>query len=138
MVHVPPHVIAQILSYAAMIKLGLAKNFGLNTSQFLTLVLVGTTRGLPIKVLKSKLSIPGSTLTSTLDSLERKKLIKRQRSKEDRRQWLLSLSAKGERLYTEILRAEGEAMSPVLERLSESERAAFIKLAEEISKPASE
>jgi len=85
-----------------------------------------------------KLSIPGSTLTSTLDSLERKKLMKRQRNKEDRRQWLLSLSAKGERLYAEILRAEGEAMSPALERLSESERAALIKLAEEISKSASE
>jgi len=138
MVYIPPHVIAQVLSYAAMIKLSLAKNFGLNTFQLLAVVLVGTTRGLSMKELKSKLSIPGSTLTSTLDSLERKKLMKRQRNKEDRRQWLLSLSAKGERLYAEILRAEGEAMSPALERLSESERVALIKLAEEISKSASE
>jgi DNA-binding MarR family transcriptional regulator len=134
MVHIPPHVIVQILSHAVMIKLSLAKHFDLNTFQFLALTLVGTTKGLSIKELKKKLSVPASTLTSTLDSLETKKLIKRRRSREDRRQWLLLLSAKGEQLYAEIVRAEGEAMSPTLQRLSESEKAAFIKLAEEISK----
>ena len=138
MVHVPPHVISQLLSHAAIIKLSLAKSFDLNTFQFLALMLVGTTTGLSIKKLRGNLSIPGSTLTSTLDSLERKKLIRRQRSKEDRRQWLLSLSAKGERLYKEILGAEYDVLSPALSRLTESERAAFIKLAEEISKPALE
>jgi DNA-binding MarR family transcriptional regulator len=134
MVHIPPDAIAQILSHAALIKLSLAKHFDLNTFQFLSLMLVGTKKGLSIKELKNKLSVPGSTLTFTLDSLENKKLIKRRRSQEDRRQWLLLLSAKGEKMYAEIVRAEGEAMSPMLQRLSESERAAFVKLAEEISK----
>ena len=34
----------------------------------------------------------------------------------------------------EILRAEREALSPTLEMLSETEKAAFVKLAEEIFK----
>lgn len=138
MIHIPVHIVAQMFSYAAMLKLALAKQFGLNPSQLFTLGLVGSTGNLSIKELRQKLSLPGSSLTFTIDSLEKKGLIKRQRSKEDRRQWLLSLSAKGERLYTAILRAEGDALSPALTRLSETERAAFIKLAEEISKPVSE
>ena len=117
-----------------MLKVALAKQYGLNIFQLLALMLVGSANGLSIKELREKLSIPGSSLTFTIDSLEKKKLIKRQRSKEDRRQWLLSLSARGERLYAEILKAEGEALSPTLEKLSETEKATFLKLAEELSR----
>ena len=134
MLHIPAHILAQAFSYVAMIKLALAKRFGLNAFQFLTLVLVGNTKRLPIKELKKKFSIPGSSLTFTLDALEKRGLIKRLRNEEDRRQWLLSLSPKGERLYTEILKAESEAISPVLDNLSESEKTAFLRIAEEITR----
>jgi len=132
MAPIPPHIIAMMLSQATMMKLSLAKDLGVSALQLLALVLLGTVGGLSIKTLKDMLSIPGSTLTSTLDSLEKNRLIKRQRSKEDRRQWLLSLSSKGKRLYSKVLKANGEALSPALERLSESERAAFLKIAEEV------
>ncbi len=134
MIHIPPHIIAQVFSYAAMVKLAMTKQFGLNTSELLALVLVGRTEELSIKELRKKLSIPGSSLTFTMDLLEKKKLIKRLRNEEDRRQWLLSLSPKGERLYTEILKAESEAISPVLDNLSESEKTAFLRIAEEITR----
>jgi len=132
MAPIPPHIIAMMLSQATMMKLSLAKDLGVSALQLLALVLLGTVGGLSTKTLKDMLSIPGSTLTSTLDSLEKNRLIKRQRSKEDRRQWLLSLSSKGKRLYSKVLKANGEALSPALERLSESERAAFLKIAEEV------
>ena len=132
MVPIPPRIIAMMLSQATMMKLSLAKDLGVSALQLLALVLLGTVGGLSIKALKGMLSIPGSTLTSTLDSLEKNRLIKRQRSKEDRRQWLLSLSSKGKRLYGKVLKANGEALSPALERLSESERAAFLKITEEV------
>lgn len=133
MLHIPAHILTYVLSYAVMLKLALAKRFDLNTFQFLTLVLIGSTQHLSIKELKEKLAIPGSSLTFTLDALEKRGLIKRLRSKEDRRQWYLSLSAKGERLYTEILKAESEAMSPLLDNLSDNEKAAFLKIAESMS-----
>ena len=132
MAPIPPHIIAMLLSQATMMKLSLAKDLGVSALQLLALVLLGTGGGLSIKTLKDMLFIPGSTLTSTLDSLEKNRLIKQQRSKEDRRQWLLSLSSKGKRLYSKVLKANGEALSPALERLSESERAAFLKIAEEV------
>lgn len=114
-------------------KLALAKQYGLNPFQFLALMLVGTSKGLSIRELRHRLSIPGSSLTFTIDSLETKGLIKRQRSRLDRRQWLISLSAKGKRLYEEILAAESQAISPALERLSEMEKEILLKLAEEIT-----
>jgi len=134
MVHIPAHIVAQILSHAAMLKLALAKQHGLNIFQLLALILIGSTKGVSIKEVRKKLSVPGSSLTFTIDSLEKKKLIKRQRSREDRRQWLLSLSAKGEKLYSEILRTEREAILPTLEKLSDTEKVTFLKLAEEIIK----
>jgi MarR family 2-MHQ and catechol resistance regulon transcriptional repressor len=133
MIHIPAHIITQMLSYATMVKISLAKRFGLNASELLALVLVGRTEELSIKELRKKLSISGSSLTFTIDLLEKKKLIKRGRSKEDRRQWLLSLSAKGTRLYAEILKAESEAISPALDNLSESEKAVFLRIAEKIT-----
>ena len=132
MAPIPPHIIAMMLSQVTMMKLSLAKDLGVSAVQLLALVLLGTVGGLSIKTLKDMLSIPGSTLTSTLDSLEKNRLIKRQRSKEDRRQWLLSLSSKGKRLYSKVLEANGEALLPALEKLSAAERAAFLKIAEEV------
>jgi DNA-binding MarR family transcriptional regulator len=130
--HIPAHIISHLLSYLALIKLASAREFGLNAFQFLALLLVGNKEGIGIKELKRELSLPGSSLTFTIDSLEKKRLIKRRRSKEDRRQWLLSLSARGERLYKEIIKADSEMMSSAMENLSETETAAFLKIAEEL------
>jgi MarR family 2-MHQ and catechol resistance regulon transcriptional repressor len=132
MIPISAHFVVQILSHAAMLKLALAKQFGLNPFQFLTLILVGSNERISTKELKQKLSIPGSSLTFTIDSLERKRLIKRQRSKEDRRQWFLSLTAKGKQLYDEILETEGEVVLPALDKLSETEKTIFLKLAEDL------
>jgi MarR family 2-MHQ and catechol resistance regulon transcriptional repressor len=132
--HIPGHIIAQLLSYLTLMKLVLAKQYSLNTFQFLALLLVGNKKGTTIKGLKRELSLPGSSLTFIIDSLEKKRLIRRRRSKEDRRQWLLFLTAKGKRLYMEILEAEGEMIRPALENLSETEKATFLKIAEEVIK----
>ena len=132
----PNEVIAMMLSHATMMKLSLAKQLGISAFQLLALVLLGTAGVLSIKALRGELSIPASSLTSTLDSLEKKKLIKRKRSKEDRRQWQLSLSSKGRRLYSKVLKANGDAFIPALERLSESEKVSFLKITKEIFNPA--
>lgn len=131
MVHIPPHVLHDLLSCAALLKLALAKKFDLNLLQFLTLMLVGRADRLLIRELRDKLSIAGSSLTFTIDSLENKRLIKRQRSKEDRRQWFLSLTAKGRQQYGQILGAQSAAISPAIEKLSETEKATLLELAEE-------
>jgi MarR family 2-MHQ and catechol resistance regulon transcriptional repressor len=118
-----------------MLKLSLAKEFGLSHFQLLTLMLVGGTEQIQIKQLKQKLSIPGSSLTFTIDSLEKKKLVKRQMSKEDKRQWLLSLTPKGQRLYQDVIAAEEENILSALNKLTDEEKTAFLKIAGEIIAP---
>jgi DNA-binding MarR family transcriptional regulator len=132
MIHIPAYIVAQVLSHVAMLKLALAKQFGLTPFQLLAVVLIGSGSRVSIKELKQRLSLPGSSVTFAIDALERKKLIKRQRSKEDKRQWFLSLTGKGEQFYGDILKAEGEMASPALDKLSESEKTVFLKLAQEI------
>ena len=137
MVHIPLHIITQIFSYAAILKLAVAKQFGLNPSQLFIMGLVGVTDRLSIKELRHKLFLPGSSLTFTIDSLEKKRLVKRQRSKEDRRQWFLSLTAKGKQLHEEILKTEGTVVTPTLDKLSEQEKQIIMKLAQDIIRPSS-
>jgi len=138
MIHIPSDVLARFLAQVTLIKVAMAKQHGLNAFQFLALTLVGGTEWLSLKDLKTSLSVPGSTLTFTVDSLEKKGLVKRRQGKEDRRQWFLSLSPKGRRLYQEVLKAEADAVQPVFQGFSEVEKAAFLKLAEEMSRvPAS-
>ena len=135
MVHIPADMLARFLSQAMLLKLALAKYFGLNAIQFMTLLLVGETAvGVSVKALRERLAIPGSSLTFTLDSLEKKHLIKRRRSSQDRRQWLLSLTEKGERLYAEMLEKESEAVGPSLVGFTEADTEAFLRISGEISR----
>ncbi len=135
MVHIPADVLVRFISSAMLLKLAVPKNYGLNAVQFMALLLVGETAvGVTIKELREKLAVPGSSLTFTLDSLEAKKLIKRQRSKEDRRQWNLVLTDKGRKLYSDMLAAESEAVAPSLSVFSDEEREAFLKISEEITR----
>lgn len=135
MVHIPADVLVRFISSAMLLKLAVPKNYGLNAVQFMALLLVGETAvGVTIKQLREKLAVPGSSLTFTLDSLEAKKLIKRQRSKEDRRQWNLVLTDKGRKLYSDMLAAESEAVAPSLSAFSDAEREAFLKISEEITR----
>lgn len=135
MVHIPADTLVRFFSQAMLLKLTLAKYYGLNAIQFLTLLLVGETAvGISIKALRERLTVPGSSLTFTLDSLEKKKLIKRSQSKTDRRQWTLNLTAKGQKLYAKMLVKESQTIAPALEGCNEDEKAAFIKIAAEISR----
>jgi DNA-binding MarR family transcriptional regulator len=134
--HIPADTLVRFFSHAMLLKLTLAKYYGLNAIQFLTLLLVGeTTIGISIKTLKQRLAVPGSSLTFTLNSLEKKRLIKRSRSNTDRRQWTLNLTVKGQKLYAKMLVKESQTVAPALEGFDEDEQAAFIKIAEEISRP---
>lgn len=135
MIPVPSHVLTRFLAQAALIKVALAKEHGLNAFQFLALTLVGGQEWLSLKELRAGLSVPGSTLTFTVDSLEKKGLVRRRQGKDDRRQWFLCLSPKGRKLYERMLKAETNAVMPAFESFSDGEMSAFVKLAEGISYP---
>ncbi len=127
-------ILVRLFAHAALYRTALGREYGLNPFQLLSVLLIGGNQtGVSIKVLREAMVIPGSSLTFTLDSLEKKGLIRRSRSKADRRQWLLFLTAKGQRFYSSLIEREAEAVRPSLEKYSDEEKAAFFKIAEEIS-----
>jgi len=135
MVAIPAEVITRLFASATLVKLALSRELGLNLLQLMALTIMGTAPVLSIRELKGRLAVSGSSLTFTLDSLESKGLIKRRRNRNDRRQWLLKLSKKGDGLYKQVQEAEGKAASLLQGTLSEAEMSLFIKLADQVSVP---
>lgn len=124
----------RLFAHANLYRMALGREYGLNAFQLLSVLLIGGSEtGVSMKELREALSIPGSSLTFTLDSLEKKGMIKRTRNRIDRRQWLLSLTAKGRRFYSTLIQRQTEAVMTSLEKFSDDERAAFLKIVEEIS-----
>ncbi len=128
-------ILMRVFAHATLYRMALGREYGLNAFQLLSVMLIGGNEtGVSMKALRESLVIPGSSLTFTLDSLEKKGLIKRTRNGLDRRQWLLSLTARGRRFYSTLVERQTEAVITSLEKFSDEERAAFLKIAEEISR----
>lgn len=73
----------------------LEKQYGLTVPQLNVLWSVGTSHGTPIGQIAERISLSSATLTSIVDRLEEHGLVVRERSPDDKRQVLISLTAKG-------------------------------------------
>lgn len=135
MIPVPADILSRFLTQAALIKVTLAKKHGLKPFEFLALALVGEHQNLPMRELRAALSLSSPTITFTVDSLEKRGLVKRRRARGDKRQVSLYLSAKGRRLYDRTLEAESNLAASALEGFTGEEIAALVELAQEMSRP---
>jgi DNA-binding MarR family transcriptional regulator len=66
--------------------------------QYLVLMVLWETNGIPVKELSSKLYLETNTLTPLLKRLEQKQMISRVRSAKDERQVIITLNTKGKTL----------------------------------------
>ena len=73
--------------------------YGLTPSQFEILTILSESGEIPLNKLSERLCCACSNITSIVDHLERDGLVKRQRSQEDRRVILLSLTEKGQETW---------------------------------------
>ena len=73
----------------------LEKQYGLTVPQLNVLWSVGTSNGVPIGQIAERISLSSATLTSIVDRLEEHGLVLRERSPEDKRQVLISLTPQG-------------------------------------------
>lgn len=73
--------------------------FGLTHSQFDIIATLGNTPGMSCKELGEKTLITKGTLTGVLDRLEKKALLERSRSLDDKRSYFVKLTASGEQLF---------------------------------------
>lgn len=78
-------------------------NFDMRPGRFAVLMLIGQNPGLSQTALGRASGRDKSSLTPALNDLERRALIHRRRSARDRRSYALSLTAKGEKLLSELM-----------------------------------
>jgi DNA-binding MarR family transcriptional regulator len=125
-----------------------ARTAGLEPQQYLILLAI---RGLPenveatIRAIADRLALKHHSVVELVDRLEQHGLVRRTRSRDDRRRVFVSLLPRGERLLEEVvrhriseLRSSGAALVAAIEALLEKDpRAAHKRRPNKISKKAS-
>lgn len=89
---------------------------GLTCSQFDVIATLGDTGGMTCKELSEKTLVTKGTLTGVLDRLERKGLVARVPSREDRRSIFIRLTPKGDALFLKVFPTHINYMRPYFER----------------------
>ncbi|HTD05675.1 MarR family transcriptional regulator [Undibacterium sp.] len=78
------------------------RQLGFTHSQFDIIATLGNTPGMTCKDLGDKTLITKGTLTGVLDRLEQKGLIERERGCDDRRQFFVKLSPRGDEIFRDV------------------------------------
>lgn len=94
---------------------------GLTPAQFDVLATLGNTDGMSFKALGQHTLIYKTTLTSVIDRLEERGLVRRRQAENDRRSMMAELTDEGHQLFDEFFPAHSEHLRRKLEKLSESE-----------------
>lgn len=92
------------------------RSLGLTSSQFDVIATLGDTDGMSCKELSEKTLVTKGTLTGVLDRLEKKGLIARVPSREDRRSIFIRPTPKGDALFLKVFPAHIHYMRPYFVR----------------------
>lgn len=129
--------IAQVAVFENFAKIvgRLADRMGeLTPGRFSLLMLLKHNPGINQTDLSRAVGLDKSTLTPALDQLERKGLVIRERTANDRRTYALSLSEKGEALLADLTAKVERHEENIVAALSGAERATLLRLLKKISR----
>lgn len=102
--------------------------FGLPTGSLTIMSLIARNPGSSQKELADKAGITGPGLVSLVDELEKRELVRRDRSTADRRRNMLVLTDKGEETVEELFKVVSQIEAPIREELSPQELEQLIGL----------
>jgi DNA-binding MarR family transcriptional regulator len=105
-----------------------ASDVDLSPGRFATLMLIGRNPGISQTALSRANARDKSSLTPVLEDLERRKLIRRERPKSDRRSYRLLLTPAGERLLQELTACAERHDRNLDEIIGPRDRARFLKI----------
>ena len=105
-------------TYFALLDKGAShiRSLGLTGSQFDVIATLGDTDGMTCKELSGQTLVTKGTLTGVLDRLEKKGMVVRVPSREDRRSIFIRLTPKGDALFRKVFPAHIHFMQPYFER----------------------
>lgn len=102
--------------------------FGLTEPQFGVLEVLGHLGPLTFTDLSRKKLVSSGNMTCVVDNLEKEGLVERVRSSHDRREILVSLTAKGKKLFDEIFIQHAEYVTKIASVLTPDEQEALSHL----------
>ena len=105
---------------------------GYSLTEVRTIYEIGNSTGITARAISTKLHIDEGYLSRLLAVYEEKGYLKRNRSKEDRRKYFLSLTKKGERLRTKFDKMSSEHIEQLLDPLADSARKRVVENMREI------
>lgn len=101
---------------------------GLGLSDFAVLELLLHKGPQPVNVIGKKVLLTSGSITTAIDRLESRKLVRRTGDPEDRRSRIVALTADGRRLIQKSFNRHAEDMEQVLAGLNAAERAGLVRL----------
>jgi DNA-binding MarR family transcriptional regulator len=110
----------------------MAKEVGSRPGRFATLLLIGRNPGISQTALSRANGRDKSTLTPVLNDLERRGLIRRQRTRDDQRVYRLSLTPAGRRLLRQLV-ACARKHERRLDRIVGSRQPEFVRILKRIA-----
>lgn len=103
------------------------KGMGLNPTEFAVLELVYNKGDQPIQKIGEKVLIASSSITYVVDKLEKKELLKRRPSPEDRRSTYAVITDKGTQFMDEVFPRHREAINNICGGLNKVEKQTLIE-----------
>jgi MarR family 2-MHQ and catechol resistance regulon transcriptional repressor len=104
----------------------------LTVSQFAVLEVLYHAGPLCLTEIARKILTTGGNLTLVVKNLEKRGLVQRKQSSEDRRYFALHLTAKGKHLIAEVFPKQAESISHVLEALTLEEQSQLARLCKKL------
>lgn len=122
----------QLLTLIYQRELQIIREADLTLLEYYTLQILNFSQGTAPKDLAKNLALAKSTVTYLVDSLEARKLVRREQVKSDRRSYLVSLTEKGRVEVGKLFDRKSQLLLSSLVELSPEERAAIERLIESI------
>ena len=97
------------------------KKYGITPPQFEVLISLWTEDGLVLSDLSKRLSRDGPTITGIIDRMEKKQLVRRERSTRDRRIIKVFLTAKAREMKDELTELQYTAGKDIIENFSKKD-----------------
>lgn len=114
----------------------LLEKLGLTYPQYLVMLVLWETSGLPVKEIGARLELDSGTLSPLLKRLEKMELVSRRRDENDERQVRVALTSKGDALRTEAAKLVAPAINTAVSHIEEIDnlRSQLVKLRKQLDR----
>lgn len=99
--------------------------YGVNPTEFTVLEVLYSLGEQPIQIIGNKVLLASSSITYVIDQLEKKGMVERVQSQQDRRVTLVSLTEKGHGLMEDVFPQHSEIIDRLFKDLSDEELSEF-------------